>query len=74
MRKDGTVDPVAGTPADFGKAVAEALRLGFDPERHTWVIEHRHWATRYAPGATPVTIARVAPEAAAAHHDDTALR
>ena len=73
MRADLEAEPASGPQADFGKAVAEALRLGFDPERDVWVVEHRHWATHYAPGARPVTIHRVAPEEAPSEHAATAL-
>lgn len=72
MRGDGTANPVSGPHADFGKAVAEALRLGFDPEGHVWVVEHRHWATHYAPGARPVNVPRAAPAETSTHRADTA--
>ena len=68
VRGDGTAAEQSGAHDDFAKAVAEALRSGFNPERDVWVVEHRLWATHYAPGARPVTIARAAPGTASGEH------
>ena len=74
VRVNDATDQVSGQHTDFARAVADALRLGFDPERHLWVVEHKHGSTHYAPGAKPVNFPRDAPDGTRADPDDVALR
>ena len=50
---DGSIDQVSETCADFGKAVAHALRHGFKPGSHQWTVDHHQWVSCYAPGKVP---------------------
>lgn len=50
---DGSVDETSETCADFGKAVAHALRHGFNPRRHLWIVDHHQWHEWNVPGKSP---------------------
>jgi hypothetical protein len=55
-RVAGTTDWISEVHADFGKLVADAVRHGFIPERHFWVVTQKRWSTHFAPGAAPTTV------------------
>jgi len=40
---DGMADQISGRCANFGMVVADAVRHGFNPERHLWSVSHRDW-------------------------------
>ena len=40
---DGVPDQVSESCPNFGMAIADAVRHGFNPERHLWAIAHRDW-------------------------------
>jgi len=40
---DGMPDQVSGTCGSAGAVMADAVRHGFNPERHLWTVAHQDW-------------------------------
>ena len=52
---DGTIVVVSQAPADFGRAMSDAISRGFDPAVHHWLVRGRESVTQYSPGKPAVT-------------------
>jgi len=44
--------------AGFGKVMADAMRSGFNPSAHRWLVCDKEWTTHFDPGAEPRTVHR----------------
>jgi len=57
VRVAGDPDWVSEEHTDLGKLIADAVRHGFLPERHFWVVTQKGWSTQFAAGAAPTMVA-----------------
>ena len=55
---DGSIEFTSEPHADFGKAVIDAVRNGFQPKQHPWVVITGDRCTHFAPDEPPVSIPR----------------
>jgi hypothetical protein len=53
---DGSIAEISSPLSDFGSAVGDALKHGFRPKEHHWVVSHRTGTTHFHPGNTPISI------------------
>ena len=58
VRADGSIERTSAPHAEFGKAVSDAVRNGFNPAGQHWLIADREWCTHFEPGSDPVTVRR----------------
>src|SRR4030095_3086843 len=53
---DGSIARISSPRADFGAAVVDAIKQGFRPREHHWVVTNRTGTTHFHPGNTPFSI------------------
>jgi hypothetical protein len=62
MLLDGTLETQSQRFNSYGAAVGDAIRNGFKPTQHHWIVVTRHTATHYHPGEPHVSVPIVGPE------------
>jgi hypothetical protein len=58
---DGSIARSSSPLSDFGEAVSEAIRHGFRPKEHHWVVTNRTGTTHFHPGKMPIPIPALQP-------------
>lgn len=53
---DGSIAHISSPLQDFGAAVSDALKQGFRPKEHHWVVMNRTGTTHFRPGSMPISI------------------
>src|SRR5262245_46052175 len=54
---DGSIAHISSAFSDYGAAVVDAIKHGFRPREHHWVVMNRTGITHFHPGNAPVSIA-----------------
>lgn len=54
LRKDGSIELTSSRLPDFGAAVDDALKHGFNPNDQHWVVRSKSLMTRFPPGEKAV--------------------
>lgn len=62
MLLDGTLETQSQRFKSYGAAVGDAIRNGFRPSRHHWIVVTRHTATHFRPGESHVSVPVVGQE------------
>jgi hypothetical protein len=50
---DGSVKLKSSPLSDFGAVVGDALKHGFRPEEHHWIVTNKTGTTHFQPGTNP---------------------
>ena len=53
---DGSIAHISSPLQDFGAAVSDAIKHGFRPKEHHWVVTNRTGTTHFHPGSMPISI------------------
>lgn len=53
---DGTIQTHSQRFKSYGAAVGDAIRNGFRPSQHHWIVVTRHIATHFRPGEPHVVV------------------
>jgi len=53
---DGSIERTSEPHTDYGRAVNDAVRNGFQPDRDSWVLVAGEACTHFGPGQKPATI------------------
>jgi hypothetical protein len=53
---DGTIETHSQPFKSYGAAVGDAIRNGFRPTQHHWIVVTRHTATHFRPGEPHVSV------------------
>jgi hypothetical protein len=56
LKIDGSIELTSSPLSDFGTAVADALKHGFRPKEHHWIVKSKSSVTHFHPGQTPVSV------------------
>ena len=53
---DGSIAHISSPLFDFGAAVVDAIRHGFRPKEHHWIVTNTNGTTHFHPGNPPLSI------------------
>lgn len=53
---DGTLEHHSPPFSTYGLAVSDAIKKGFQPRQHHWLVTTRHTITHFSPGKPPLTV------------------
>jgi hypothetical protein len=55
LRIDESIASASEPFPTFGKAINDALKYGFSPRTHSWVVKNYDWTTCFYPGGRSIT-------------------
>jgi hypothetical protein len=52
---DGSIAHISSPLSDFGAAISDAIKHGFRPKEHHWVVTNKTGTTHFHPRSTPLS-------------------
>ena len=71
---DGSIELTSSPFSDFGAVVGDALKHGFRPKEHHWVVTNKNWTTHFHPDSPPISIPRDSPAVRRPHRTQAPAR